>query len=137
MAAKKTKTTKKEKKAPLPAQDRCRAVLSVWSERRKPSEICRSLDIQWTVLQNWETRALEGMMKALQPRKKRAPGPMLSDRLIKLLKKKEAKEGILESRLEKRLTRIQESRSTKETTEDSKPEETRHEGKKPEDKKKG
>jgi len=127
MAAKKTKTMKKEKRAPLAAQDRCRAVLSVWSERRKPSQICRTLDIQWTVLQNWEQRALEGMMRALQPREKQAPGPMLSDRLIKLLKKKEAKEGVLESRLEKRLVKIQESKSIKEKVENSKPEDKKKE----------
>jgi hypothetical protein len=109
----KAKPAKKEKKAPLPALDRCRAVLSVWSERRKPSQICQSLDIKWAVLQNWEQRALEGMMRALQPRRKQAPGPMLSERLVKLLKKSEAKEGVLEDRLERRLTKIQESKSGK------------------------
>ncbi|MDY7029857.1 MAG: hypothetical protein SVR04_16315, partial [Spirochaetota bacterium] len=101
----------------------CRAVLSVWSECRTPSQICQSLDIKWAVLQNWEQRALKGMMKALQPRKKQAPGPMLSDRLMKLLKKKEEKEGVLEHRLEKRLAKIQESKSEKEKVPASSPEE--------------
>jgi len=72
------------------------------------------LDIKWAVLQNWEQRALEGMVNALQPRRKKDRGPALSPRLVKLLKKHEVQEGKLEDRLEQRLVKIQESRSTKE-----------------------
>jgi hypothetical protein len=113
---KKSKAVKKDKKNPLSARDRCRAVLSVWSEHRKPSEVCRTLDIKWSVLQNWEQRSLEGMLYALQPKKKRVPGPTLSPRLVKLLKKTEEKEGLLEGRLEKRLAKIQASKSGQEAT---------------------
>ena len=32
------------------AEDKCRAVLSVWTERRKPGEVCRELGVAWTLL---------------------------------------------------------------------------------------
>src|SRR4030042_235912 len=49
------------------AKEKCRAVLSVWTEKRKPGEVCRELGIAWTVLNQWQDRAMEGMLLGLQP----------------------------------------------------------------------
>ena len=32
------------------AEQKCRAVLSVWTERRKPGEVCQELGIAWNLL---------------------------------------------------------------------------------------
>src|SRR5512139_2553357 len=50
------------------AEEKCRAVLSVWTERRKPGEVCREMGVPWSVLNHWQERAMEGMLLALQPR---------------------------------------------------------------------
>src|SRR5512136_1159891 len=50
------------------AQQKCRAVLSVWTERRKPGEVCRELGFGWSILNQWQEKAMEGMLLALQPR---------------------------------------------------------------------
>jgi hypothetical protein len=110
MVERKKKPVKDKKPLPLSALDRTKAVLSVWAERRKPSEICRSLDVKWTVLRNWEDRALQGMLQALAPRRRREQAPPLSDRLEKLLGKKEEKGEVLRNRLHARLTTLQESK---------------------------
>jgi len=44
------------------AEEKCRAVLSVWTERRKPGEVCRELGVAWTLLNQWQERAMEGML---------------------------------------------------------------------------
>ena len=56
----------KAKKEPLPynAQQRVQAVLSIWTERRRPREVCQELAISPTVLSAWEKRALGAMLKA-------------------------------------------------------------------------
>src|SRR5512136_2891696 len=41
------------------AEEKCRAVLSVWTERRKPAEVCRELGVAWTVFNQWQERARE------------------------------------------------------------------------------
>jgi hypothetical protein len=48
-------------------EEKCRAVLSVWTERRKPGEVCRELGVDWGILKQWQDRAMEGMLMALQP----------------------------------------------------------------------
>src|SRR5262250_157397 len=52
----------KAKKEPLPynAQQRVQAVLSVWTERRRPREVCQELGISATVLSAWEKRGVGG-----------------------------------------------------------------------------
>jgi transposase-like protein len=86
------------------AEEKCRAVLSVWTEKRKPGEICRELGVAWTVLSQWQARAMEGMLVALQPRK----GVALSPRLAVLLKRR-SKGGAMKG-LERRLARLQSKR---------------------------
>jgi len=42
------------------AQEKCQAVLTLWTERRKPGEVCREMGVAWGVLQQWQDRAMEG-----------------------------------------------------------------------------
>jgi transposase-like protein len=85
-------------------EEKCRAVLLVWTERRKPGEVCRELGVDWGVLQQWQDRAMEGMLLALQPRLPVERGLALSSRLAVLLKRSQA--GVMK-RLDKRLKRLQ------------------------------
>ena len=86
------------------AQEKCRAVLSVWTERRTPGEVCRELGVAWTVLNQWQERAMEGMLLALQPRVPKMEKTMaLNARLAVLL---ERKSGAMKG-LERRLARLQ------------------------------
>jgi len=71
------------------ATDKCRAVLSVWTEKRKPSEICKELGVKWTILMHWQNRAMEGMLQALEPRKNLKKGGALSPRLQVMLAQRE------------------------------------------------
>jgi transposase-like protein len=88
------------------AEEKCRAVLSVWTERRKPGEICRELGVAWSLLNQWQERAMEGMLSALQPR---VPGMektvALNWRLAVLLERKSRRGGM--KGLERRLARLQ------------------------------
>lgn len=85
-------------------EEKCRAVLTVWTERRKPGEVCRELGVAWGVLQQWQDRAMEGMLLALQPRVQVERGVALSPRLAVLLKKSQA--GVMKG-LDKRLKKLQ------------------------------
>src|SRR5512136_2135663 len=88
------------------AEDKCRAVLSVWTERRKPGEICRELGIGWNLLNQWQERAMEGMLLALQPRIPMIEKTVaLNWRLAVLLERKSKRGGM--KGLERRLSRLQ------------------------------
>ena len=87
------------------AKEKCRAVLSVWTERRKPGEVCRELGVAWTVLNQWQERAIEGMLVALQPRAAVDKAVALNSRLGVLLERK-SKGGTMKE-LERRLARLQ------------------------------
>jgi hypothetical protein len=86
------------------AEEKCRAVLTLWTERRKPGELCREMGVAWGVLKQWEDRAMEGMLLALRPRVPVERGVALSPRLVVLLKKSQA--GMMK-RLDKRLKKVQ------------------------------
>jgi len=87
------------------AEEKCRAVLTLWTERRKPGEICRELGVAWGVLQQWQDRAMEGMLVALQPRVPVERGVALSSRLAVLLEKK-SRAGLFRG-IDQRLKRLQ------------------------------
>ena len=86
-------------------EEKCRAVLSVWTERRKPGEVCQELGVPWSLLNQWQERAMEGMLVALQPRVPVDKGVALNSRLAVLLERK-SKGGAMKG-LERRLTRLQ------------------------------
>jgi len=102
------------KKAPPPytAQQRAQAVLSIWTERRRPMEVSQELAISLKVLSQWETRALSGMLKALEAPTRREPGPALSPKLERLLARQALKQQGRMARLEKRLTKLQEPKTS-------------------------
>jgi len=87
------------------AEEKCRAVLSVWTESRKPSEICRELGVAWSILNQWQERAMEGMLLALQPRVAMDKAVALNSRLAVLLERKS--KGAAMKGLERRLARLQ------------------------------
>jgi transposase-like protein len=87
------------------AEERCRAVLSVWTERRKPGEVCRELGVTWNLLNQWQDQAMEGILLALQPRVSVDKGVALNPRLAVLLERK-SKGGAMKG-LERRLARLQ------------------------------
>ena len=97
---------KREKKVSKhTAEERCRAVLSVWTERRKPGEVCRELGVTWNLLNQWQDLAMEGMLLALQPRVSVEKAVALNPRLAVLLERK-SKGGVMKG-LERRLVRLQ------------------------------
>ena len=81
------------------AEEKCRAVLSVWTERRKPGEVCQELGVAW------QARAVEGMLLALQPRVPGTRAVALNPRLAVLLERK-SKGGVMKG-LGQRLARLQ------------------------------
>ena len=88
------------------AEEKCRAVLSVWTERRKPGEVCRELGVGWSLLNQWQDRAMEGMLLALQPRISVMEKTVaLNSRLAVLLERKSKRGGM--KGLERRLARLQ------------------------------
>ena len=86
-------------------EEKCRAVLLVWTERRKPGEVCRELGVDWGMLKQWQDRAMEGMLMALQPRVQVERGVALSPRLAVLLEKK-SQAGLMKG-LDRRLKKLQ------------------------------
>lgn len=90
------------------AEEKCRAVLSVWSERRKVSEISRELGIHPTLLTHWQERAMEAMLRALEPKAHSGPPlPALTPRLQKLLLRRALKREGNAAKLRERLEKIQ------------------------------
>jgi transposase-like protein len=87
------------------AEEKCRAVLSVWTEKRKAAEVCRELGIAWTLLNQWEARAMEGILQALGSRVRMEKTVALSPRLAVLLDKK-VQQGSMKG-LERRLASLQ------------------------------
>ncbi len=82
------KPKKQLKPKPFNASQKAQAVLTVWTERRKPLEICREMGVSWTILDQWQKRAMEGMLQALESNVNLENGAALSPRLQALLERK-------------------------------------------------
>ena len=80
------------------AQEQCRAVLLVWSERKSQGEVCRELKTSSGLLGYWQEKAMEGLIAALTPREGREvaeKGPALSLKVRRLMERKAAeREGV-------------------------------------------
>jgi len=85
------------------SSQKAQAVLAVWTERRKPLEICRELGISWTILNQWQKRAMEGVLQALEPHVNLERGAALSPRLQALLARRPIVD--VEKKLSRRLAR--------------------------------
>ena len=83
------------------------AVLSVWTERRSPAQLCQEMDIIPALLGQCQNEAIEGMLSALEP-KRSEPLPPLNQQLTRLIEKKLADPS---GKLEKRLRAIQKGKS--------------------------
>jgi len=118
----KGKIEKKRQMMNYGAMEKCRAVLSVWTERRKPAQICRELTIPWMVLAQWQKRAMEGMLQALEPRVSLDRGPALSPRLQTMLEKRRLTllSSAVQGRLDRTLSKAQETRKAEASSKDQK-----------------
>jgi transposase-like protein len=88
-------------------QQKITAVLSIWSERRTSAQLCQEMDISAALLGQWQNLAIEGMLRALDPKQK-DPLPPINQRLSRLIEKKLAGS---KGKLEKRLRAIQKSKA--------------------------
>ena len=87
------------------AAEKAQAVLAVWTERAKPVQVMKAMGISYLALQQWQDRAMEGMLQALESRVNLADGAALSPRLKALLQKRQLANG--REKLTARLERIQ------------------------------
>jgi len=97
---------KRERKV-YSAQEKCQAVLSMWTQSRKPVAISKEMGISWTLLNNWQVAAMGGILSALSPRSETEPKtPPLPPKLQKLLETQMVRK---QDKLEKRLQKLQET----------------------------
>jgi transposase-like protein len=68
------------------------------------TQICREMSISWSLLDQWQNQAMEGMLTALSP-KRPDPSRGLNPRLVQLIDKKLSTSNLV--KLEKRLQTIQ------------------------------
>ena len=87
----KPEKTKRKRLPALPhtAAQKAQAVLAIWTERVKTAEVMRSLGVPYITLQQWQERAMEGMLQALEPRVNLADGGALSPRIRALLERRQ------------------------------------------------
>jgi hypothetical protein len=88
------------------AQQKCRAVLSVWTERRKPGEVCQEMGVGWSLLNQWQERAMEGMLMALEPRISVMENKVALNWRLAVLLERKSKGGVMKG-LERRLAKLQ------------------------------
>jgi transposase-like protein len=81
---------KNEQQEKYGAAEKCRAVLAVWTERKKASLLCRELGVSAPLFSQWQDRALSGILEALEPRGTREgmEGPALPMQIKRLLDRK-------------------------------------------------
>lgn len=101
-----TDTKAKRERVVHSAREKAEAVLAWWTERRRPSEICREMKITGTLLSQWQERAMEGILLALEPRTRGAEEqkPALPAKVERLLARKTSTEA--PTRLSRRLTAL-------------------------------
>jgi transposase-like protein len=86
------------------AEEKVQAVLAVWTERVKPVDVCRQMGVNWITFKQWQDRAMEGMLQALEGRVNLSGGAVLSPRLQALITKRRMASG--SSKLESRLAKL-------------------------------
>ena len=60
-------TVRRRRTRTYSAKEKSQAVLSLWSGRRSAASLMKAMDVPWALLNNWEKRALTGMLSALDP----------------------------------------------------------------------
>jgi transposase-like protein len=89
------------------AKEKAEAVLALWTERRRPLDVCREMGVKPSMVSHWQERAMEGMLAALEPQQAASPQepkPMLPKKVERLLARKSAPL----TRLSRRLAKLQE-----------------------------
>jgi hypothetical protein len=86
------------------ASEKAQAVLAIWTERVKTAQVMKTLQVPYITLQQWQERAMEGMLQALEPRVNLADGAALSPRIRALLDKRQQQIG--KEKLTKRLEEL-------------------------------
>ena len=85
-------------------KEKITAVLSIWTQQKKMSQLCQEMSISWSLLDRWQNQAMEGMLTALSP-KRLDPSKGLNPRLVQLIDKKLSGSNL--AKLEQRLKTIQ------------------------------
>ncbi len=101
--------TKRRRSAPASAAsaaEKAQAVLAIWTERVKTGEVMKTMGVTYLTLQQWQERAMEGMLQALEPRVNLANGAALSPRIRALMDKRQQQIG--KEKLTRRLAELQE-----------------------------
>ena len=88
------------------AAEKAQAVLAIWTERVKTAEVMKTMGVTYLTLQQWQERAMEGMLQALEPRVNLANGAALSPRIRALMDKRQQQIG--KEKLTRRLAELQE-----------------------------
>ena len=91
-------------------------MLSIWTQQRKPAQVCKELEVQWGIVNQWQARALKAMLESLEPRQaQRGEIPKLPVRLQKLFNRQVEghRQKLILPRLEARLSKIQQEKNTK------------------------
>src|SRR5580692_11110283 len=101
---KKRRTPPKE--SALTASERAQAVLAIWTDRVKITEVVKTLGVTYSTLMQWQERAMEGMLQALEPRVNLSNGAALPPRIRALLERKQ--QHASKERIMKRLTELAE-----------------------------
>lgn len=78
---------KKRTRRVFTPQEKATAVLSIWTEQKQVSHLCREMSVSWSLLDRWQNQAMEGMLWALSPKRPEHPR-QLNPRLQKLMEKK-------------------------------------------------
>jgi transposase-like protein len=94
------------KESALTAPERAQAVLAIWTDRVKITEVSKTLGVSYSTLNQWQERAMEGMLQALEPRVNLANGAALSPRIRALLERRQQQVG--KERIMRRLEELQE-----------------------------
>jgi transposase-like protein len=82
------KIKKRKERRVFTAEEKSKAVLSIWSERRTVTEASKELGVCYAQLSKWQSLAMEGVLSALESKKDQEKTPALNLRLEKLLEKK-------------------------------------------------
>ena len=109
----KTTATQRRKRRVFSAQEKGKAVLSLWSERRTVAEVCQEMSVSNPQLSKWQHLAMEGILSALESKHDHVRQPALNRRLEVLMEKKMNLLHGPKNRLEERLENIQKEKLQK------------------------
>jgi transposase-like protein len=94
---------KKANRRSFDPQEKVMAVLSVWTERRTITQMCKQMSISSALLSQWQNLAMEAMVAALSPKRPEKQAA-LNARLTRLIAKNLPDPT---AKLEKRLKAVQ------------------------------